>query len=107
MSQKITVILNCSDEDKMPSIDDMDAMTGEKCESIYLGDMFEDAKDYRECIYNKGCEIERLQARLEEAVINAFMAGQANCGIDPSYSSAKAYAKEALSKPLSDNEGGE
>ncbi len=36
-------------------------------------------------------QLSHTQARLEEAVINAFMAGQADCGVDPSYSSAKAY----------------
>ena len=37
----------------------------------------------------------RDESHVQELIEQAFMMGQADCGIDPSYSSAQAYARNA------------
>ena len=39
-------------------------------------------------------ELEAKVKELEDKCIEAFMAGQSDCGVDPSYSSAVAWAKD-------------
>ena len=44
-----------------------------------------------------GQRIEYLKrSHVDELIEQAFMAGQADCGIDPSYSGARMYAVKAL-----------
>jgi len=45
-----------------------------------------------------------LKAELVEAIEQAFMAGQADAGVDPSYSSAKVYAEPVVNTIMGDTE---